>query len=90
MTFAKPATVSQSQLYWFDDTGHGQVRVPASWRILYRDGDQWKPVEATGEYGVAKDTFNTVMFKPVNTTALKLEVTMQPNWSAGLQEWKVQ
>ena len=87
--FAKSATVSEAQVYWFDDTGHGEVRVPQSWRILYKDGDLWKPVEPTGTYGVAKNQFNTVRFKPIATSALRLELTMQPNWSAGLQEWKV-
>ena len=47
MTFAKPATVSESEVYWFDDTGRGGVRVPASWRLLYKNGDQWMPVETT-------------------------------------------
>ena len=37
MTFAKPATISESSVFWFDDTGRGSVRVPASWRILYKD-----------------------------------------------------
>lgn len=89
MTFEKPSTVSQSQVYWFDDTGRGGVRVPQSWRLLYRDGDEWKPVEPTGTYGTAKDAWNTVAFKAVTTPALRLEVTMQPEFSAGLQEWKV-
>ncbi|HQR31931.1 MAG TPA: glycoside hydrolase family 127 protein [Blastocatellia bacterium] len=87
--FAKPATVSEAQVYWFDDTGHGEVRVPQSWRILYKDGDQWKPVEVADAYGTAKNQYNTVRFKPVATSALRLEIIMQPNWSAGLQEWKV-
>lgn len=87
--FEKPATVSEVQVYWFDDTGRGEVRVPQSWRILYKDGDQWKLVEATDAYGVAKDQYNKVTFKPVATSGLRLEVTMQTNWSAGLQEWKV-
>jgi uncharacterized protein len=87
--FAQPASVSQIEVYWFDDTGHGQVRVPASWRVLYKDGTEWKPVDATGTYGVAKDRFNTVAFKRVKTTGLRLEVTMQPEWSAGVQEWRV-
>ena len=39
--------------------------------------------------GVAKDKFNAVAFKPVTTTALRLELVMQPNVSAGVQEWKV-
>ncbi len=87
--FEKPATVSESELYWFDDTGRGEVRVPGSWRILYKDGDAWKPVEISGSYGVEKDRFNKLTFKPVMTSGLRLEVTMQPNWSAGIQEWKV-
>jgi uncharacterized protein len=87
--FAKPSTVSEAAVYWFDDTGRGEVRVPQAWRILYRDNDAWKPVEARGEYSVGKDTFNTVHFAPVTTTGLRLEVTMQPQWSAGVQEWKV-
>jgi len=89
MAFAKPATVSETQIYWFDDTGRGGVRVPKSWRLLYKDGDEWKPVEAAGEYGVAKDAYNTVRFKPVMTSALRIELAMQPNVSAGVQEWKV-
>ena len=89
MTFAKAATISETQVYWFDDTGRGGVRVPRSWRLLYKDGDAWKAVAVQGEYGVAKDAYNTVRFTPVSTTALRLELVMQPNVSAGVQEWKV-
>ncbi|MGH9312458.1 MAG: glycoside hydrolase family 127 protein, partial [Vicinamibacterales bacterium] len=89
MAFAKTATVSEVEMYWFDDTGRGQVRVPASWRILYKDGGDWKPVEAGSAYGVSKDAWNKVTFTPVTTSALRVEVTMQQQWSAGIQEWKV-
>jgi hypothetical protein len=87
--FAKPAQVTEVEVYWFDDTGHGQVRVPASWRVLFRDGSEWKPVETRDGYGVALDRYNRVRFTPVTTTGLRLEVTMQAGWSAGVQEWKV-
>jgi uncharacterized protein len=87
--FQKPAAVSEVDVYWFDDTGQGEVRVPASWRVLYRDGDAWKPVEPRGAYGVERDRYNRVAFAPVTTPALRLEITMQPTWSAGVQEWKV-
>jgi hypothetical protein len=87
--FDKTATVSQVELYWFDDTGRGEVRVPGSWRLLYKDGDQWKQVETGEAYGVEKDRYNRLTFKPVTTAGLRLEVTMQPNWSAGIQEWRV-
>jgi len=89
MTFARPATISESSVYWFDDTGQGSVRVPASWRLLYQDGAGWKPVETVEGYGVDRDRFNRVSFKPVTTGALRIEVTMQPTFSAGLQEWTV-
>ena len=90
MTFAKPSTVSDTEIYWFDDEANkGGVRVPASWTLLYKDGEQWRPVEAATPYGVQKDAWNRLTFKPVTTTALRLELVMQPTFSAGLQEWKV-
>lgn len=89
-TFANPATVSETRIYWFDDTGRGQVRVPASWRLLYRDGDAWRPVETADAFGVAKDRYNIVRFAPVTTTGLRVEIAAQPAWSVGIQEWKVE
>ena len=64
-------------------------RLPASWRILYRDGAAWRPVVALDSYGVEKDAYNKVAFVPVTTTGLRLEVTLPPQWSSGIQEWKV-
>jgi uncharacterized protein len=87
--FEKPSLVSEVEVYWFDDTGRGEVRVPRSWRLLYQDGQAWKPVENSGPYGVERDGYNRVAFTPVTTAGLRIEVTMQPQWSAGLQEWRV-
>jgi DUF1680 family protein len=86
--FTTTSTVSEVELYWFDDTGSGQCRVPKSWRLLYKDGDEWKPVETSEAFGLEKDKFNKLTFKPVTTTGLRLEVTLQPEWSAGIQEFK--
>jgi DUF1680 family protein len=88
-TFEAPVRLSEASVYWFDDTGGGECRVPASWRILYKSGEDWLPVKAAGEYAVAKDAWNTVKFGPVRTSALRLEVQMQKDWSAGVHEWKV-
>jgi len=88
-SFEKTATISESEIYWYDDTGRGECRVPISWRLLYRNGAEWTPVETAESYGVEKDRFNEVRFKPVTTSALRLEVTMQKDWSAGVHEWKV-
>jgi len=87
--FAKEANVSSTSAYWFDDTGTGECRTPVSWRILYKDGDKWVPVETTDTYGVERDKYNKITFRPVLTTGLRLELKMQPDWSAGLQEWTV-
>ena len=87
--FDKPVNISSTAVRWFDDTGRGEVRVPAAWRVLYLDGGQWKPVESDSPYGIDKDKYNNLAFKPVTTSGLRLEVKMQSNWSAGIAEWKV-
>ena len=79
MAFAKPATVSEPQVYWFDDTGRGGVRVPAVVAAALQGRRRLEAGrEPRGEYGVAQDAYNTVRFKPVTTTALRLELVMQP------------
>lgn len=88
--FAQPAQLSHAQVYWFDDTGEGEVRVPSSWRLLYLDGTEWKPVAVHGDYGVVKDRYNAVSFASVRTTALRLEVTAQPKFAAGVLQWQVE
>lgn len=86
--FEKPLTVSSARVYWYDDTGSGRCRVPDSWRLFYRDGNEWKPIpDATG-LGTAPNTFNNASFTPVKTTALKLEAQLKPGFSAGILEWK--
>jgi len=88
--FEKPSRVSEVEVYWLDDTGSGECRVPVSWRVLHKEGEEWKPVETPGPHGVEKDRYNRVSFKPVTTSGLRLEVVLQPEWSAGIQEWRVQ
>ncbi|GIW95589.1 MAG: hypothetical protein KatS3mg110_3630 [Pirellulaceae bacterium] len=81
--------VSAVEVYWFDDTGRGHCRVPQSWQVLYRKEGQWLPVEALGPYETLKDRFNRVSFRPVQTDGLRLLIELQPQWSAGILEWKV-
>lgn len=81
--------VSEVSVYWFDDTGEGGCRVPASWRVLYLEGNSWKPVAHTSPYAVARDAYTTVGFTPVTTRALRLEVQLPADSSSGIQEWRV-
>lgn len=87
--FAEPTTVSRSEVYFFDDTGRGECRVPASWRLLYRDADQWHEVTNASAYACEPDRYNTVTFDPVKTSALRLEVKLKDGWSTGIHEWRV-
>jgi hypothetical protein len=87
--YPKAITTSSVSVYWYDDTGHGECRVPKSWRLLYKDGDAFKPVTAASAYGIDKDHSNEVRFAPVTTTALKLEIQLSEEFSGGLLEWKV-
>ena len=88
--FPQVTTVRGSDVYWFAEASGKQIQLPKSWKLLYRDGDEWKPVEAQGNYGVNKDRYNHVEFKPVQTGALRLVLELQPDASAGIQEWRVQ
>jgi hypothetical protein len=38
---------------------------------------------------VARDRFNVVEFEPVATTALRVEVQLQANFSGGVLEWRL-
>lgn len=87
--FDKPTRMSAAGVYWFDDTPtRGGCKLPKAWRLLYQDGKDWKPVEA-GEYPVARDQFCQVTFKQVTTTALRLEVQLEKDFSGGILEWRV-
>jgi DUF1680 family protein len=88
--FLKPAKVSAAEVYWFDDTGRGECRVPQAWKLLYRDRGAWRPVANAGEYGCAADKLNRTTFTPVTTDGLRLELQLQTNWSAGIYEWRVE
>lgn len=88
--FGAPQKVSAVEVYWFDDERVGRhCRAPKSWRLLYQEGDAWKPVVGVTEYGTAIDKYNRVTFEPVETPALRIEAELNPPWSAGILEWKV-
>ncbi|MCK4872731.1 MAG: glycoside hydrolase family 127 protein [Phycisphaerales bacterium] len=87
--FPEPWRISYAEVYWFDDTGRGQCRLPESWRLLYLDGDTWKPVTGVSPYGVEPNTYNRVNFDPIETTALRLEVKLQDGFSGGILEWRI-
>ena len=88
--FAAPATVSSSTIYWFDDQPWGGCSVPKAWRILYKNAaGEWEDVKEADSYPTEKYAPCEVNFAPVTTSALKLEVDLPDELSAGLYEWEV-
>ncbi|MBN1123512.1 MAG: glycoside hydrolase family 127 protein [Sedimentisphaerales bacterium] len=87
--FAEPAQVAEVLVYWFDDTGRGECRVPKSWRLFYEIEGQWEPVQTNNEYYCDKDRFNVLTFNTVKTNKLRMEVTCRDGFSAGVMEWTV-
>jgi uncharacterized protein len=89
--FKTPVEVQSITVRWFDDTGTGECRLPFSWRVLYQTNDgHWLPVKTAGEYPVRKTEPVQVLFEPVTTAALRLEIQLPTGFSAGLYEWEVQ
>lgn len=88
--FPQATQISTSAVYWQITPDRRDISLPARWQLLYRDGNDWKPVAAQGPYPIEKDKYNQVTFKPVKTQALRLVIEMQPESSAGIQEWRVQ
>ena len=88
--FDRPTAVSSAAVYWFDDTPtKGGCKLPKSWRLLYKDGAEWKPVADPSGYPVEPDKFCEVKFKEVTTSALRLEVQLEKDYSGGILEWRV-
>ncbi len=88
--FPRPLLVDTVDVYWWDDqaTGGG-CRVPRSWKLLWKRGDAWEPVQATDEYPISRDGWNRLTFAPVPTMGLRIEVQLQDNYSGGILEWRV-
>ena len=99
--FPRTETVSEAAVYWAgpgdNQAARGGAQMPAassqaprSWRILYRTSDnEWRPVQATGSYGTETSKFNAVQFKPVSTSAMRVEFQSAPNTQVGIAEWRV-
>jgi len=84
-------TLRAVQVYWFDDEPMKRhCRTPQSWRLLYQDGQEWKPVVTKDPYGTEPNKYHRLQFEPVRTKALRIEVQLKPNWSGGILEWKVE
>ena len=88
--FGHPKQVSFVEVYWaIGSYDEYKWDLPVSWKVQYREGDQWKDVHASDKYGVAPDQFNHVDFEPVTTVGLRLLATLPQKATSGIYEWRV-
>ncbi len=102
--FESPQKINQVRIYWCDDASRydhaptgpfkntltqGKCRVPESWQLFYLNQGDWKKVETLDSHTVKINQYNTINFKPVTTTALRIEVEQSEDASAGVLEWQI-
>jgi len=88
--FAKPETISKTKVYWFDDGPDGGCRIPDEWEILYLKGNIWESVKAKTAYKITKNGWDSLSFKPVKASAIKIKVKLNKNFASGIYEWIVE
>jgi len=88
--FPEPTLVRAIEVYWFDDTGRGACRLPASWRLEAKRDGVWAPVDGTSGFGVEPDRYNRCSFEPVKAEALRLVIQSRKDFAGGVHEWRVE
>lgn len=99
-TWEEPVTVTSSRVwFWHDEPNPGNVRLPESWSLEYRDLGTGEFVEIElDEYPITQGTAqvlgpNEVSFDAVETDALRMVLAAQPRgqqyYSVAATEWEV-
>ncbi|MCA9241073.1 MAG: glycoside hydrolase family 127 protein [Planctomycetales bacterium] len=83
----KEVSTDRVEVYWWAD--NRGIDLPSASRLLYWDGEAFKPVPGAQEVGVKKDQFNVVTFDKLRTTKLRLEMDSDGEHSTGILEWRV-
>ncbi|MBN1900437.1 glycoside hydrolase family 127 protein [Candidatus Sumerlaeota bacterium] len=88
--FRTPRKISACEIYWFDDEpAGGGCRIPESFRILYRQGENWEPVPHLEKLSPEKDRLQKITFSPLQANGIKIEAQLKNGFSGGVIEWKV-
>ncbi|WP_460798722.1 Ig-like domain-containing protein [Microbacterium sp. GXF0217] len=89
-TWPEATRLTAASVYFWRDAAQGTgtgVAVPQSWKLEYRDGSDWKPVQLrtgtgypTNDMGLSSE----VAFAPVSTTALRATFSASSNADGSL------
>jgi hypothetical protein len=76
------------EVFWAEAPAQGRgglpCKLPRSWKIQYREGDDWKDTAVSAGYPVVADRFSRADFAAVTTSSLRLEPQLQDGATAGL------
>lgn len=85
--WSQPVEADRVDVYWGWD--EWDIKLPASARLLWWDGQAYQPVRGAQGLGVEINRFNTARFEAVKTTRLRLEVQSLKEKSVGILQWQV-
>jgi hypothetical protein len=81
-----PSDVSGVRVYWFQDEGMGECRLPNAWRVLMREDGKWVAVSNPAAFEIAKDRWCSVSFNKTHTDAVRIEVDLPDGFSTGIHQ----
>lgn len=81
----QPVTTGEISVFWWNF--ENSVQLPETYRIKYWDGNQYVLVKNVT--GINNNQYNRVVFDPVKTTRLRLEVDSADRFPVSVLEWKV-
>ena len=87
--FPEPTAVRGVEVYWFDDTGIGECRLPASWTVKVKTGGQWREPAGAEGFGCEKDRFNRTTFGAVTAEGLRIEIQGPEHFAVGIHEMRL-
>ena len=83
----QPVKTGEIAVFWWN--WENTLPLPATYRIQYWDGTEFKSVSNATGLGVVSNEFNTTTFDEVETTRLRIEVDSFPRLNTALIEWQV-
>jgi len=84
--FPEPTAVRGVEVYWFDDTGRGECRLPASWTVKVKAGGTWREPAGIEGLGCEKDRFNRTTFARVTAEGVRIEIQGPETFAVGIHE----
>jgi DUF1680 family protein len=90
IAFPENRKVKGVSIYWYDDTGHGQCRVPQSWNVQSRSSADAKWTQEKASYPVSSNKFCTANFESEKEVqSLRVNIKLKKEFSAGILELRV-